>query len=211
MLQSQVQSQRPIPPTMNKKTVIHTIDLVAELRPETPLEHQLLQQLEVQEGMMWGVPRYGHPEGEVFRHVQDVYANIERIPQLSSEDREKLRLIALIHDTFKYQEDKARPRNWNRHHAVLARRFMEQFTDDTALLTIIQYHDEAYYIWRDKVMYKHPDRAEQRMNHLLDRLQGATQLYYLFFKCDTSTGDKNPAPIKWVEANLPGVQAIELK
>ena len=185
-------------------------DLAAELSPETDLERLLLQQPEVQEGLLWGVPRYGHPEGEVYRHVKEVLDNINALPNLSTADRRYLRLIAYIHDTFKYQEDKSPPRRWEQHHAVLAKRFLARFTEDQLLLTLVQYHDEVYYIWRDEVIFNEKIRAAQRLEHLLNRLEGANQLYYLFFKCDTCTGDKNPAPIHWVEANFPGIEPVEL-
>ena len=187
----------------------NSIDLTVELRPETELERRLLVQKQVQEGMFWGVPRYGHPEGEVYKHVKDVLANIDKL-SISASEREKLRIIAIIHDTFKFQEDKSRPRNWRRHHAVLARDFMRDFTNDQILLNFIQYHDEAYYIWRDTAVYQETDRAALRMERLLEKIGGNNQLYYLFFKCDSETGDKNPAPILWVEANFPGVKPVML-
>lgn len=195
---------------MHNKKPAKTIDLAAELQPETPLEEQLLQHPLMVEGMMWGVPRYGHPEGEVYKHVKEVLANIDRL-ELDDQQRAWLRIVALTHDTFKFQEDKREPRNWGRHHAVLARRFLEQYIDNTALLNIVQNHDEAYYIWRDTVVYKNPERGALRMKRLLDRIKGQNQIYYLFFKCDTQTGDKNPAPIKWVEENFPGVTPVTLR
>jgi hypothetical protein len=195
---------------MHNNKPAKTIDLAAELQPETPLEEQLLQHPLMVEGMMWGVPRYGHPEGEVYKHVKEVLANIDRL-ELDDRQRKWLRIVALTHDTFKFKEDKREPRNWARHHAVLARRFLEQYVDDIALLNIVQNHDEAYYIWRDTVVYKNPDRGALRMKRLLDRIKGQNQIYYLFFKCDTQTGDKNPAPIKWVEENFPGVTPVALR
>lgn len=194
---------------MGKGMSADKIDLAAVLRLENELEHQLIQDPLVIEGMFWGVPRYGHPEGEVYKHVQEVLANIDKL-DVDPDTRAKLRLIALTHDTFKFQEDKRHPRNWHQHHAVLARRFLERYIDDRILLNIVQNHDEIYYIWRDTVVYKDPERAAARMERLLDRLEGEHQLYYLFFKCDTQTGDKNPAPIKWVEENFPGITPVVL-
>jgi hypothetical protein len=193
---------------MAKRTSASEIDLIEALRPETDLELLLLQQPEVQAGMLWGVPRYGHPEGEVYRHVQEVLRNIDSLPALSPSEREWLRLIAFIHDTFKYQEDKSVPRNWNYHHAVLARRYLARFVEDKQLLNLVQYHDEIYYIWRDEVIFNEKDRAARRMDHLLNRIAGANQLYYLFFKCDSCTGDKNPAPVHWVEKHFPGIEPV---
>lgn len=195
---------------MRNKPSTKTIDLAQELGVETTLEKKLLEHPLMIEGMFWGVPRYGHPEGEVYKHVKEVLENIDLL-ETSPKEREWLRIIAFVHDTFKFQEDKRKPRNWHRHHAVLARRFLEQFVDSTALLNIVQNHDEAYYIWRDTAIYKEPEKAALRMERLLDRIQGHNQIYYLFFKCDTQTGDKNPAPMKWVEENFPGIQPVKLK
>lgn len=186
-----------------------TIDLIAELRPETPLEKKLLQQSVIIEGMLWGVPRYGHPEGEVYKHVKEVLANIDRL-SISPQERQQLRLVALLHDTFKFQESKHRPRTWHHHHAVLAKRFAADFIDDPVTISIIQYHDEAYYIWRDANVYDAAERSSLRKQNLLAKLGDHIQLYYLFFKCDTLTGDKNPSPIRWVEENFPGISPIEL-
>ncbi|MEL7221890.1 MAG: hypothetical protein AAGJ93_11265 [Bacteroidota bacterium] len=196
---------------MTKKPLINNeVDLIAELSPETDLEKLLLDQPEVQEGMLWGVPRYGHPEGEVYKHVKDVFRNIDKL-QITAQERAFLRIVAIVHDVFKYQEDKNRPRNWSKHHAVLARNFMRAFTKDQLLLNFIQYHDEAYYIWRDGHVYNKPEQAAARLERLLTKLNGQHQLYYLFFKCDSETGDKNPAPVLWVEANFPGIAPVVLK
>ena len=71
------------------------------LQPENPLEERLLTIPEFQYGLLWGEPRYGHPEGRVCLHVREVFDNIDLIPGLSADDRSRLRLIALSHDTFK--------------------------------------------------------------------------------------------------------------
>lgn len=194
---------------MGKGLSANKVDLAAVLHPETDFEKELLRHPMIIEGMHWGVPRYGHPEGEVYKHVQEVLANIDKL-EVDAKTREKLRIIAFTHDTFKYRESKRHPRNWHQHHAVLARRFLEAYIDDQVLLNIVQNHDEIYYIWRDTVVYKEPERAAARMERLVDRLKGEHQLYYLFFKCDTMTGDKNPAPIKWVEDNFTGIQPVKL-
>lgn len=175
------------------------------LSPETELERKLLAHPDIREGLMWGQPRHGHPEGEVYKHIREVLDNIDAI-EVQALEREKLRLIAFIHDSFKYKEDGRRPRNWNLHHAVLARRFMNDFIDDQLTLNIIQWHDEAYYIWRDSMIRQDKERAEFRMKRLLEKLDHDTQLYYQFFYCDSKTGDKNPAPIVWVGENLPGIK-----
>lgn len=177
------------------------------LLPEYPLEEHLLTIPEFRYGLLWGEPRYGHPEGRVCFHVREVFDNIDRIAGLAAADRERLRLIALAHDTFKYAEDRSRPRNWSKHHSLLARKFMENHTSDPVVLDIIETHDDAYYIWldarRDQTL---PAIRRTSLDALLRRMDYCLQLYYLFFKCDTQTGDKTQAPLRWFEKNVADIE-----
>lgn len=181
--------------------------LVQTLQPESELEGLLLQDPVFLRGLLWGVPRYGHPEGEVYKHVAEVLGNIEKLP-VEPRQRHQLRLIAFAHDTFKYLEDKSFPRNWEKHHGMLARRYMEQHLSDEGLLDIIELHDEAYYAWRMQFLHHESDAGQQRMQRLLDRLGDYRQLYYLFFKCDTLTGDKILAPLRWFEHSVEEIQLV---
>ncbi len=183
------------------------VNFELELRPETSLEGQLLQHPDFIRGLLWGVPRYGHPEGEVYKHVREVLENINRL-HLPPLQREQLRLVALAHDTFKYQEDKSTPRDWTKHHGACARRFMEQYLEDPLLLNLIEYHDEAYYSWRCIHLLQSATEGTQRLQKLLDLMGDQIQLYYIFFKCDTRTGDKNQAPLRWFEQVVPGIEQL---
>lgn len=185
-------------------------DWKTSLRPETSLEHLLLTDPEFVRGLLWGTPRYGHPEGEVYKHIIEVLHNIDRLP-ISADQRHDLRIIAFAHDTFKYAEDKSNPRDWNRHHAILARRFMERYLEDTRLLNIIEWHDEAYHVWRLLHLHQQAEEASLRLDRLLYKLGDDLQLYYLFFKCDTRTGDKTLAPLRWFEQSIPGITILELE
>lgn len=180
------------------------------LQPESDLEKLLLTLPEFQQGLRWGEPRFGHPEGLVAYHVREVLENIDLIPNLPTDDRAKLRLIALSHDTFKYAEDRGRPRDWNRHHGVLARRFMEHYTDDPFVLDIIETHDDAYYAWLGSRPGCTAPGARSLVG-LLHRVGHCLQLYYLFFKCDTQTGDKVQASLKWFEKNVLGIEYVRVR
>lgn len=193
--------------------VLHLQFTTAEelLNPESKLERKLLTIPEFSNGLHWGKPRFGHPEGKVLFHIKDVLDNIDRLPQCNQLQRDRLRSIAMVHDTFKYQESGGRhPRDWNMHHAVIARRFMENHTTDRSMLNIIQWHDEAYYCWRLSEIYRNPSDGKIRLAKLVDKIGEDLQLYYLFFLCDTRTGDKNQAPIKWVEGQLPGISPTKI-
>ncbi len=181
------------------------------LQPETELEKTILKTSEFESGLFWGKPRFGHPEGQVIYHVKEVLENIDQITSLSTESRQKLRLIAMAHDTFKYKEDKNRkPRDWKKHHGVLARKFMEEYTDQKDVLDIIELHDEAYYSWRMIHLFNQKIDGSLRLQNLLIKVQDFLQLFYLFYKCDTSTGDKNPSPLKWFEETVNPIEIVSL-
>lgn len=188
-------------------TDAHAID--ALILPETDLERRILSVPEFQRGLLWGEPRYGHPEGKVGLHIREVLDNINRIPALSPTDRERLRLVAIAHDTFKYAEDRSRPRDWSKHHGRLARDFLALYTSDKVILDVTEHHDDAYYAWL-AVRYEQDwkDGSLRTINHLLEKVGYCIQIYYLFFKCDTQTGDKTQAPLKWFEKTVPGIEVV---
>jgi hypothetical protein len=77
--------------------------------PETLVEERIMADPEWIAGASWGVPRRGHPEGRVDAHVVEVLANVERVA-VDRRDRERLRLIALVHDSLKHRVDRKRAR-----------------------------------------------------------------------------------------------------
>jgi hypothetical protein len=187
-------------------------DILEMLKPETDLERLLIQQPALKAGLLWGEPRYGHPEGRVLFHIPEIFDNIDNImPPLSIEDRQSLRLITLLHDSFKYQEDKSDPRDWSKHHSKLARQFAEKFIDDAHILEIIELHDDAYYCWRLSALYHDEGQSVIRFQKLLEKISPFLQLYYVFFKCDTATGDKTQAPVKWFERKVEGIEIISFR
>lgn len=185
--------------------VMHTI------QPESELEKSIIQDEDWLKGAVWGDPRPGHPEGKVLYHIQDVLFNVEQT-NVKTRLRRDLRLITIIHDTFKHKEEKRRPRlDWNKHHAVYARKFAEKFIAESYLLDIIEFHDEAYYAWCDLYRKGKKQEGTARLKRVFDRIgEEHKQLFYLFFKCDTSTGDKTQAPIKWFEKFVKDIEVIEL-
>jgi hypothetical protein len=188
-----------------KESLRESIDVEKLLRPETELERSLLAADEFRHGLFWGKPRYGHPEGLVLYHIREVLDNIDKLV-IDPTTRSKLRIITFAHDTFKYKEDKS---DWSTHHSILARQFMEDFIEDQMLLDIIELHDEAYYSWRLKVLYNRVEEGQKRLDKLIDRIGNQMQLYYLFFKCDTKTGDKTQSPLYWFEKNIEGIDIIQ--
>lgn len=190
---------------MYNNAIYHEIE--QRLTPETTQEQQIIKHPEWREGAMWGKPRYGHPEGKVLYHIEEVLLNVEAVKP-DTTTRQNLRFITLTHDTFKHKEHRGFPRDWSRHHAVLARQFSEQFTDNQGILDIIELHDEAYHIWKMEHQLFRKNAAKKRLEKLLRRLDNNLQLFYLFFKCDTQTGDKNQQSVEWFEATVKNIDIV---
>jgi hypothetical protein len=164
------------------------------LKPETDLEKAIIADPEFSEGLHYGKPRPGHPEGEVIWHVQEVLENVDKY--CNEENRKNLRLIALIHDTFKFKVDHTKPKHGENHHAMIARRFAERFRLPSEVLDIIELHDEAYNSWQ-LIRRKSEYHAIQRAKKLIERLGDNIDLYLVFYQCDNETGDKERDNNQW--------------
>lgn len=171
------------------------------IKPETTLESVIISDPLFVLGASWGVPRRGHPEGQVIYHIEEVLNNVDKYSEGST--REKLRLIALTHDTFKFKVDETKARSGENHHAMIARRFAETYIDDAQVLDVIELHDEAYNAW---VKGRNSDwlKAEARLNALIDRLGDTLPLYRVFYRCDNETGNKRQDNYIWFESYLLG-------
>ena len=170
-------------------------------QPETDLEKRICMDLEWKKGAMWGKPRPGHSEGQVIYHITEVLANVDRLAS-SDDERRDLRLIALIHDTFKYRVDPTKPKVGENHHAKIARRFAERYLDDMALLEIIEFHDEAFNSWRLGALKGRWSEAEARTDRLIARLGKSLLLYVRFFRADNQTASKEQDSLVWFEQLL---------
>ena len=185
-----------------------TLSVKTLLQPEDKLEQSLLSNPCFQEGLLWGKPRFGHPEGKVIFHIVEVLENINKL-SIDDCSRNILRKVALVHDTFKFREEQfSHPRTWNQNHAHMARHFFSEFSDDAQMLNLIEFHDIAYYAWRNIFLYQEEEKGYQKIESLKSIFKDNLQLYYLFFKCDTRTGDKNQAPLKWFEESIEGVDLV---
>ena len=172
-----------------------------EIKPETDLEKKIISDPEWVDGAEWGFSRESHPEEKNLYHIVEVLNNIDKL-DISSANREILRLIALIHDTFKYKVDINRDRTGGNNHATIARHFAEKFINNESVLKIIELHDEAFNSWRKGNDTGKWEKAQERLKKLLDQLGDDIQLYYWFYKCDNETGDKNQQCLKWFEEQI---------
>ena len=167
-----------------------------QVRPETPLEQRICADPAWRAGVAWGEPRPGHPEGTVGAHLTDVLANVDRVA-LDADDRRRLRLVALVHDTFKGDVDRAQPKTGENHHAMRARRFAARYIDDEDLLDVIELHDDAYIAWRHGDRTGNWPEAERRARALAERLGSRLDLYLRFYQADNETDGKTSEHRHW--------------
>jgi hypothetical protein len=171
---------------------------VAGFTPETDLERALSEDSVLLEGLAWGKPRSGHPEGSVAAHVSDLLKTIDRWGE-TGKRREELRLLALVHDAQKNRVQSWRPKTGENHHAMRARRFAERYVDDERLLATIEQHDRPYSLWR---RFSRSGRLdEQALSEVLDRIPDL-DLFLRFLELDASTEGKNQEPIRWLKEEL---------
>ena len=62
-----------------KKHILQIDVIEGLLKPETDIENQLINDPDFKEGLFWGKPRYGHPEGKVIYHIAEVLKNIDQL------------------------------------------------------------------------------------------------------------------------------------
>jgi hypothetical protein len=167
---------------------------------ETDPERRIAAEPEWLAGIGWGTARRGHPEGPVKHHIAHVLANIER-EATSPEERRRLRLAALVHDTFKYLAPEGSARVGSEgHHGSHAARFLERFVDAEELLRVVRWHDEAFAAWTRLVNRGDRERAESRASALVNTLGPALPLFLRFFRADNGTAGKDPNAVRWFEA-----------
>lgn len=149
-----------------------------------------------QKNIEYGEPRPGHPEGQVKFHIADLEANLEalRTRGISSNDYWKLKFLIHVHDTFKAEADHDTPILHPRSHASLAREYASQYTDNSDLLNMIQYHDENYNLW---MVYSQTGKYDTtRFQNLLTTIKD-WDLFLLFVIIDGCTKGKKYSKLSW--------------
>jgi hypothetical protein len=177
---------------------------------ETDLERRIAAEPEWREGVEWGVARPGHPEGAVKHHIADVLANVER-EATSPEERARLRLAALVHDSFKCRAREGSARVGSEgHHGSQAAQFLARFVDDDELLEVVRWHDEVFAAWLGLARRGDRARAEARARALVERLGPALPLYLRFFRADNATEGKSPESVQWFESVAAHSRVVEV-
>jgi hypothetical protein len=173
-------------------------ELIPGFEPETELERRLSSEPELLEGLAWGKPRAGHPEGPVGTHVSHLLEALDQ-SGVTGEQRELLRFMALVHDAFKYEVRERLPRVGENHHAMRARRFAERFTDDERVLAAIEFHDRPYSLWRK--LQRRGKLDERGFRRMMNRIADP-ELFLRFVELDGSTEGKRSEPIQWFREEL---------
>jgi hypothetical protein len=166
--------------------------------PENDRERALAGDERQREGLTWGKPRKGHPEGTVGAHVGELLRTLDSW-SLAEPLRSDLRFIALAHDTLKGEVKGWLPKTGENHHAMRARRLAEGYTDDERLLATIEQHDRPYAIWRK--MRRKGRLDEPAFEEMLARIPDP-DLFLRFVELDGSSEAKNPEPVRWLRDQL---------
>ena|ERR1035437_1204217 len=172
------------------------------IKPENDIEKKIIVNSDFIEGALYGEIRRGHPEGSIIYHIKEVLANVDKY--CNEANRSDLRLIAMLHDTFKHKVDRTKSKFGENHHGMIARRFAEKFIKNNDLLKIIELHDEAYNAWSKGDRKNDWTGAIKRANDLIVGLllEDILDLYLTFYRCDNETGDKAQDCYKWFEKQI---------
>lgn len=151
------------------------------------------------EGLTYGKPRKGHDEGTVEKHIAELCATLDtlrngfrgKLSLITEVDYWKLTILIHVHDVFKLEGKRRTGHQVSlRHpdsHASLARKFLEEFTQDEDLLAIAQFHDEGHALWqkeRNKKIFDW-DRLKEALEKIPD-----PDLYAVFTVIDGYTPGK---------------------
>ncbi len=176
-------------------------DLVKDIiKPENGIETAIVGNADFIQGALYGKPRRGHPEGKVIYHIGEVLANVDKFYK-DDEDYEDLRIIAILHDTFKHKVNQNIPKAGENHHGMIARRFAERtrLSYHQDVLQVIERHDDAYNAWQKGGRHGDWYQANKRATNLINALliEGCLDLYVKFYRCDNATGDKSQENYDW--------------
>ena len=173
-------------------------ELLPNFKPENDLERRVSSDSALVDNLAWGEPRKGHPEGSIAAHVDDLLSTLAEWDE-PTERRSHLRLITLVHDSFKADVVEKLPKVGRNHHADRARRFAERYTGDPAVLATVQHHDRPYALWRKM---KRKGRLDERgFEKMVDDIPDLA-LFVRFVELDGSTEGKNREPIHWLRDEL---------
>ncbi len=143
----------------------------------------------------WGVPRWGHPEGSLGAHIEELEANLKRArPWLLEGDEARLRLIIHAHDICKPEARKGVSLEHPLHHGRLARQLLARYSQDSQALAIVEHHDDGYYLF----FQDDPSPGIERLLVAVEEVE----LFLLFTFIDGCLAGKLPQPVQWFAEQL---------
>ncbi|HEX3147336.1 MAG TPA: hypothetical protein VHR66_04590 [Gemmataceae bacterium] len=144
----------------------------------------------------WGEARPGHPEGTVRAHIAEIEPNLEVLrPKLTEDEYWKLKILIHTHDSFKAESQPGVPITDPKSHASLARAFLATHCDNADLLTMVEYHDEPFALYR---------QFESKGKFNVDRFSALLtairdwNLFLAFNIIDGCTAGKSREPLLWL-------------
>ena len=157
---------------------------------------QIINDARYLKNIEYGEPRPGHPEGKIKFHIAEMEETLEALRSrcISDEQYWKLKFLIHVHDTFKAEAVPNSAILNPNSHASLARKFASEFTDDSDLLNMIQYHDVNFSLWKQIKSAGFYD--VERFSTLLEDIKD-WDLFLIFLILDGSTKGKDPEKIRW--------------
>lgn len=141
-----------------------------------------------------GRVRPGHPEGKIKFHIADVEKYLDAHKnEVSENDYWRLKIMALVHDAFKNDNNPKVPIMDPNSHASLGRQYAAKFVDDQDMEMMLQYHDYPYSLWKkaNKGIV-----VSEKVKELLNKINNK-KVYDLFMRADGSTPGKSQEPLEW--------------
>ena len=157
---------------------------------------QIISDARYLKNIEFGEPRPGHPEGKVKYHIAELEENLNvlRSRGISDDQYWKLKFLIHVHDTFKVEAVPNSAILNPNSHASLARKFSSEFTNDSDLLNMVQYHDMNFALWKQLKGTGFYDF--ERFSTLLETIID-WDLFLMFIILDGSTKGKDPEKIRW--------------
>ena len=142
----------------------------------------------------------GHPRVTVRAHLRSLERNLTAFSKkVSPRAYWKLKILVHTHDTF---WDRALPGvsiTHPRNHASLAREHVASVRPNSRLLTMVQYHDEPYALWKRAVV--RGQSVADRLEALLYNIQD-WDLFLTFIIIDGCTNWRSREPMQWLFAQV---------
>lgn len=180
-------------PEAFQKSKLATFRIV---KPETPLEREIVGHPDFLVGVQWGNPRRGHPEGSVLNHIAKILAGIERMDQFPETApyqndpsmRTALRVLTLLHDTFKsHSRSSEMPVKLG--HNIFAAQMAQELKLPLLWTNMILFHDYCFYIENHFEKTQNLEIWHDQAQALLGIVEPHT--FYAFTYLDRRGGDGN--------------------